>query len=125
MVELYNMDCMEAMAKMEDNTFDLAIVDPPYGIGMSCGAGKTRGGKKADLYIAKNWDIKPSPEYFHELRRVSKHQIIWGGNYFADLLPASRGWIYWEKMMFGNYADGELAWTSFDKNNVIVTGKPV
>jgi len=116
MVNIYNMDCMEAMSTMETGKYDLAIVDPPYGIGMSCGAGKTRGGTMADLYIPKNWDIKPSPQYFHELRRVSKHQIIWGGNYFADLLPASRGWIYWEKMMGGNYADGELAYTSFDRN---------
>ena len=57
---------------------------------------------------------RPKKEYFKELQRVSKNQIIWGGNYFADLLPASRCWLYWRKQMGGNYSDGELAWTSFD-----------
>jgi site-specific DNA-methyltransferase (adenine-specific) len=62
------------------------------------------------------WDASPpTPEYFEELRRVSRHQIIWGGNYFADKLPASRCWIYWQKDMGGDFADGELAWTSFDR----------
>lgn len=119
MIELYNMDCMQAMKEMPDNSFDLAIVDPPYGIGMSCGAGETRGdgkNKKKDLYIPKFWDSKkPSSLYFKELFRVSKEQIIWGGNYFIDNLYPSRGWIYWEKLMGGSYSDGELAWTSFDK----------
>ena len=119
MIHLYNKDCMQAMASMEDNQFDLAIVDPPYGIGMGCGAGKTRGkeNKKADLYTPKQWDSqKPTKKYFQQLFRVSKEQIIWGGNYFVDNLYPSRCWIYWEKLIGGNYADGELAWTSFDKN---------
>ena len=118
MINIYNKDCLEAMKEMSDNEFDLAIVDPPYGIGMSKGAGETRGDgkKKKDLYTPKEWDNeRPSKEYFNELIRVSKEQIIWGGNYFADLLKASRCWIYWRKKMGGNYSDGELAWTSFDK----------
>ncbi len=117
MINLYNMDCMEAMSKAPNNHWDLAIVDPPYGIGMGRGAGITRGGKKADLYTPKQWDsAKPNKEYFLELFRTSKNQIIWGANYFSDMLPPSRGWIYWEKLMGGNYADGELAFTSFDTN---------
>lgn len=108
---------MKAMAKMKDKEFDLAIVDPPYGIGMGSGAGKTRGKKMSDLYSPNNWDSKkPTKKYFQELFRVSKEQIIWGGNYFVDNLYPSRCWIYWEKLIGGNYADGELAWTSFDKN---------
>jgi len=108
---------MKLMSRYEDNHFDLAIVDPPYGIGMSKGAGETRGEgkKKADLYTPKDWDAeRPKESYFIEVQRVSKNQIIWGGNYFADLLPASRCWLYWRKQMGGNYSDGELAWTSFD-----------
>jgi len=118
MINIYNQDCLDAMKEMSDKQFDLAIVDPPYGIGMSKGAGETRGDgkKKKDLYTPKEWDNeRPSKEYFNELIRVSKEQIIWGGNYFADLLKASRCWIYWRKKMGGNYSDGELAWTSFDK----------
>ena len=117
MINIYNKDCLEAMKEMQDNQFDLAIVDPPYGIGMSKGAGETRGcgKKKADLYSPKDWDSeRPKESYFIELQRVSKNQIIWGGNYFADLLPASRCWLYWRKQMGGSYSDGELAWTSFD-----------
>jgi site-specific DNA-methyltransferase (adenine-specific) len=116
--KIHNQDCLEAMREMSDNQFDLAIVDPPYGIGMSKGAGETRGDgkKKKDLYTPKEWDNeRPSKEYFNELIRVSQNQIIWGGNYFSDLLKASRCWIYWRKKMGGNYSDGELAWTSFNK----------
>lgn len=116
-MQISNEDNMQLMARYEDNHFDLAIVDPPYGIGMSKGAGETRGGgkKKADLYTPKDWDAeRPKESYFIEVQRVSKNQIIWGGNYFADLLPASRCWLYWRKQMGGNYSDGELAWSSFD-----------
>tara|TARA_R110002072_G_scaffold203938_1_gene361988 strand:+ start:1065 stop:1679 length:615 start_codon:yes stop_codon:yes gene_type:complete len=116
-MQISNEDNMQLMARYEDNHFDLAIVDPPYGIGMSKGAGETRGDgkKKADLYTPKDWDAeRPKESYFIEVQRVSKNQIIWGGNYFADLLPASRCWLYWRKQMGGNYSDGELAWSSFD-----------
>ena len=95
--------------------WDLAIVDPPYGIGEDGGKARTRGSKKTNGE-KMGWDIqRPNNEYFTELIRISKNQIIWGGNYFADLLPASRCWLYWEKNMGGDFADGELAWTSFDK----------
>ena len=114
-MKITNEDNMKLMARYEDNHFDLAIVDPPYGIGESGGKARTRGSKKTNG-LKKNWDNKrPSNEYFKELKRVSKNQIIWGGNYFSDLLPASRCWLYWQKNMGGDFADGELAFTSFDK----------
>ena len=114
-VRLYHADCMQLMRETADGAFDLAIVDPPYGIGEDGGKCRTRGSKRTNGE-AKGWDKEPPPmEYFVELRRVTKHQIIWGGNYFADKLPASRCWIYWQKDMGGDFADGELAWTSFDR----------
>ena len=109
------MDCTEYLEQFFDNHFDLAIVDPPYGIGEDGGKKRTRGSQKTNGE-KKGWDNqKPNAEYFAELRRVSKNQIVWGGNYFSDLLPASRCWLYWQKNMGGDFADGELAWTSFDK----------
>jgi site-specific DNA-methyltransferase (adenine-specific) len=114
-LHLTNEDNMALMARYPDNYFDLAIVDPPYGIGEDGGKARTRGSKRTNGE-KKGWDNeKPNSEYFAELLRVSKNQIIWGGNYFADLLPASRCWLYWQKNMGGDFADGELAWTSFDK----------
>ena len=115
MIELLNVDCMEYMRTLPDKAFDLAIVDPPYGIGEDGGKCRTRGSKRTNGE-AKGWDAeRPTSDYFAEVRRVSVDQIIWGGNYFADLLPASRCWLYWRKCMGGDFADGELAWTSFDK----------
>jgi site-specific DNA-methyltransferase (adenine-specific) len=112
---VYNMDCMELMTQYPDNHFDLAVVDPPYGIGEDGGKARTRGNKRTNGE-KKQWDNqRPNGKYFTELQRVSKNQIIWGGNYFADLLPASRCWLYWQKNIGGDFADGELAWTSFDK----------
>lgn len=115
----YNMDCMEAMKAMPDKCFDLAVVDPPYGIGESGEKNYTRG----KLAIAKDYkpfsgkDLEPPPaEYFRELQRVSKNQIIWGGNHFADRLPnpASSCWIVWDKENGDtDFADCELAYTSF------------
>jgi len=86
MIELYNMDCMDAMAKMPDNAYDLAIVDPPYGLGDRLVKGGAKGGMGTMRNLADDkvttWDDKiPPPEYFTELQRVSKNQIIWGGNY--------------------------------------------
>ena len=113
--EVFNRDCLEAMKEFPDGYFDLAVVDPPYGIGEDGGKCRTRGSKKTNG-SKKGWDnIRPGSKYFLELCRVSKDQIIWGGNYFADLLQPSRCWIYWKKDMGGDFADGELAWTSFDK----------
>ena len=112
---VYLMDCIEGMKQFPDKIFDLAVVDPPYGIGAGKGVGVTRG--KENQYTVKDWDSSiPLQAYWDELWRVSKNQIVWGGNYMTDFLKPSRGWIYWQKMMGGNYADGELAWTSFDRN---------
>ena len=111
-----NEDNMELMARYEDNYFDLAIVDPPYGINaseMTMGSGKNKKYSKG-----KKWDNKtPEQKYFDELVRVSKNQIIWGGNYFTDKLKPSRCYIFWDKGINGDcdFADGELAWCSFDK----------
>ncbi len=115
MIELLHMDCMEYMKGVPDKFFDLAIVDPPYGIDHMNGGGqpKQHGFKK---WERKPWDKnRPSNEYFIDVMRVSRNQIIWGGNYFADLLPASQGWIFWFKQKGMTFADGELAWTSFDR----------
>ena len=99
--EVYMMDCIQGMKEYPDKYFDLAVVDPPYGIG-----------------IAK-WDIKPNDEYWDELFRVSKNQIVWGANYFH--LPHSEAWICWHKTAgfqrraLNGQSDFELAWTSFDR----------
>lgn len=118
----YNMDCMEGMKGFPDKFFDLAIVDPPYGIGVGSMAytnGVKRVGRAAADrrdYSGTTWDTKPGPEYFAELMRVSKRQIIWGGNYFSDALPPSRSFIVWDKRTADNlrddFADCEYAWAS-------------
>jgi len=113
-MKITNEDNMGLMARYEDNYFDLAIVDPPYGYG----------DKKTDILNFRQkeqhreWNIAPSDEYFKELFRVSKNQIIWGGNYFPFIWGfGGRCFIYWHKgNPVPNFADGELAWTSFDKN---------
>ncbi len=114
MIQLYNEDCMKAMQKMKDNAFDLAIVDPPYGIGISKGLKF-----KNRLYTEKNWDSKPpSKHYFEELKRVSKNQIIFGANHFIENIPNanSSSWIVWDKKNGSStFADCELAYTSFNK----------
>lgn len=115
--EVYNEDCMIGMARYPDKHFDLAIVDPPYGIGMD---GGNVGYKGKNNLAKKNWDaVIPDPSYFVELRRVSLNQIIWGGNYFG--LPATRCYIVWDKgagFEGRTYAECELAWASFDRNTV-------
>ena len=117
MINITNEDNMKLMARYEDNHFDLAIVDPPYGIG--AGSNKFINGTSKtvkDYYRDNDWDIAPKKEYFTELQRVSKNQIIWGGNYFVEHLQNFRCFIFWDKTIHGNsYADGEMAWTSFDK----------
>ena len=110
----FNMDCMEAMKEFPDNYFELAIVDPPYGIGE--GSKKIHSRHKSQLkYTAKDWDyLIPTPEYFKELFRVSKNQIIWGANHFIENINKNSScWLFWDKDGFGDFADGELAWTSF------------
>jgi site-specific DNA-methyltransferase (adenine-specific) len=109
-------DCIDFMKVYPNNFFDLAIVDPEYGIGRD-GSLKTtskHGGRKAHEF--KGWDNKPADKkYFDELFRVSRNQIIWGGNYFTKHLPASMGWIFWDKGQRICNSDGELAFTSFDR----------
>ena len=113
-MKITNEDNMELMARYEDNHFDLAIVDPPYGYG----------DKKTDILNFRQkkqhreWNVAPNDEYFKELFRVSKNQIIWGGNYFPFIWGfGGRCFVYWHKgNPVPNFADGELAWTSFDKN---------
>jgi site-specific DNA-methyltransferase (adenine-specific) len=111
---VHNMDCMIGMSEYPDKYFDLAVVDPPYGIGEDGKKNHSRGKlAKAKQFIEKNWDrIIPDKFYFEELLRVSKNQIIWGGNYYG--LPASSCWLVWDKLNGGtDFADCELAWTSF------------
>lgn len=92
---------------------DLVCTDPPYGIGEDGGACRTRGKPGYAKHEAKGWDKdRPSREVFDLIRECSEDQIIWGGNYFADFLPPSMGWLYWRKLMGGDFSDGELAWTS-------------
>ena len=118
MIELLNIDCMEYMRAQPDKSFDLAIVDPPYGIGENGDRNKSRG----KLAIAKDYksfaggDIEPpSIGYFQELMRVSKNQIIWGANHFMDRIALpSPCWIVWDKVTgASDFADSELAYTSF------------
>jgi site-specific DNA-methyltransferase (adenine-specific) len=107
--EVYLEDCVTALKRYADNHFDLAIVDPPYGIGFD---NKIREAK------TKNWDSAiPTDEYFNELKRVSKNQIIWGANYFPYLWQnGCKGFVFWNKdVNFDSYSAGELAYTSFDK----------
>jgi len=115
-INIFNRDCMDAMKEMNDNAFDLAIVDPPYGIGESNGKNHSRGVRAiSKKYKIKDWDNTiPPREYFDELRRVSRFQIIWGGNYFLDYLTSTPSFIVWNKINGDNdFADCEIAWTSF------------
>jgi site-specific DNA-methyltransferase (adenine-specific) len=119
--ETFNRDCVEAMKEYPDNYFDLAVVDPPYGLdlaNMNMGAGKSKKASKIQnrKWKPKDWDKEtPTTEYFLELFRVSKNQIIWGGNYFD--LPPCKNYIIWDKEIPNglSFADCEMAWTSFDK----------
>lgn len=112
MINLYNKDCMDAMKDMADNQYDLAIVDPPYGIDVTKMNMGSR--KRAKEDKKKSWDNSvPNDKYFKELFRVSKNQIIWGGNYFN--LPCSQYFCIWDKgeTMYGrDFAEAEFAWVS-------------
>ena len=111
--EVHNCDCLEFMRSLPDNYFDLCIADPPYGIN----AGKmTMGSGKHKFTKGKDWDSKvPSDELFDEIFRVSKNQIIWGGNYFK--LPLCKDWIIWDKLNPNlSFAEAELAWCSINRN---------
>lgn len=118
-MSLYLMDNMDLMAKYPDNHFDLAIVDPPYGIGESSNDNKGRSKlAKSKDYGSKKWDDKaPNKDYFTELKRVSKNQIIFGANHFIENIPEANSscWIVWDKVNGNNdFADCELAWCSFN-----------
>jgi site-specific DNA-methyltransferase (adenine-specific) len=105
--EVYLEDCVKALKRFNDNHFDLAIVDPPYGLGLD---GGQLGYSK---HTKKNWDANhPDIEYFNELYRVSKNQIIWGFNHFMHLLQPTKAVIFWNKHQNGYFAEGELAWCS-------------
>jgi len=106
-------DCMDFMRELPDKFADLAICDPPYGLGEN--GGNTSRHHSQAKYKVKDWDNStPDKEYFGELLRVSKNQIIWGANHFISKIPIdSPCWIFWDKDRYGDFADGELAWTSF------------
>lgn len=118
-------DCVEGMKQFPDRFFDLAVVDPPYGIGVmsmnytKSGAIRTHGNSAAtrrDYRKKAEWDIRPTKEYFDELSRVSKKYIVWGGNYFSDYLTPTHGFICWDKRciesMSNDFADCEYAYLS-------------
>lgn len=113
------------MSKYPDKFFDLAIVDPPYGIKESSYRkvkGKTAAAKKKDYNMTLWAQEKPSVNYFNELVRVSKNQIVWGGNYFTSNLPESRCWLIWDKCTQDSlFADVEMAWTSFQNSAKLFT----
>lgn len=111
-------DCLEAMKQMKDNEYDLAIVDPPYGIGIDKAMNANKGRKGFKIYRKTNWDSSiPKTEYFEQLKRVSKNQIIWGANYMISKIKEdSQGWVIWNKVQRDfSMSDAELAFTSFDK----------
>jgi len=116
---LYNADCIEAMRAMPDKAYDLAIVDPPYGLGKRLSGGTNhKNGFNAHHWqkMRDGWDsTPPNAEYFNELFRVSQNQIIWGANYYPQHLTPSMGWVFWFKGQENfSFSDGEFAFTSFD-----------
>lgn len=119
---VYNMNCVAGMKEYPDKYFDLLVADPPYGINFNMNAGLKKGEKRR--YKDKEWDKGiPNFEAFLQMFRVSKNQIIWGGNYFTEHLPPTKAWIFWDKHTADgmSFADGELAWTSFNKTLVKVS----
>jgi len=119
----YNMDCMDLMKQYPDNYFDLAVVDPPYGLGnrLSNGGGKLKNTPMKKLYENKKWDILPSGIYWSDLFRLSKNQIVFGANYFLEYLPNTRGFVCWDKKnSMPTLSACELVWTSLDKPSKIM-----
>ena len=117
-MKITNEDNMELMARYEDNYFDLAIVDPPYGIGIDKAMNANKGKQGFKQYRETEWDNEtPKQKYFDELFRTSKNQIIWGGNYFIDKIKKpSQCFLIWNKVQRDfTMSDAEIAWTSFDK----------
>jgi len=116
--EVYLEDCVTALKRYADNHFDLAIVDPPYGLGdrLSKGGGAFKNSPMRVLYETKDWDVLPTTEYWNELFRVSKNQVVFGANYFLEFLPNTRGFVCWDKKQeMQTLSACELVWTSFDK----------
>lgn len=115
--KIINADCLDILKQLPDKCIDLVLTDPPYGLNKKFKGGKS-GKMNFNSIVDKGWDFTPDKEVFEEIVRVSKNQIIWGGNYFADMLPPSRCWIVWDKMIAEDFSLAmlELAWTSFDKN---------
>lgn len=114
--QIINADCLDILRELPDKCIDLVLTDPPYGIGEAAGKNKSRGNKAiAKDYGNKDWDKSiPEKEIFNEILRVSKHQIIFGGNYFVEYLHNSPCWLVWDKNNGANdFADCELAWTNF------------
>ena len=114
-----NEDNMQLMARYEDNHFDLAIVDPPYGININVSMGRRKGDKKSDYHkFAGNDSEIPSKQYFTELFRISKNQIIWGGNYMTEHLKPTSCWLLWDKGFSEDvtFAQFEMAWSSFNSS---------
>ncbi len=114
-VTIYHGDCLEVMADMEDNSVDLVLTDPPYGIGvdkMQLGSGRHRWDKSIN-----GWDnYIPNRVCFNEIIRISVSQLIWGGNYFSDILPPSENWLVWDKYNPNmSFSEAELAWMSAGK----------
>jgi site-specific DNA-methyltransferase (adenine-specific) len=138
--EVFNMDCIDGMKQYPDNYFELAIVDPPYGINVNVSMGRRKGDKKSEYHkFAGNDSSIPNADYFNELKRISVNQIIWGGNYMTEFLAPSPCWILWDKGFSEEvtFAQFELAWTSFNtsakkfdktpnqQNRIHPTQKPV
>jgi site-specific DNA-methyltransferase (adenine-specific) len=123
-LSLFHADCMEIMKQYPDKYFDLAVVDPPYGIGEN-GQRNVTGDRptakwknpKSQHYVTFDDSEIPTAEYWEQLFRVSKNQIVWGGNYFTEYLPPSKGWIVWDKQadIKEHLSMCELAWSSFDR----------
>ena len=110
---------MQLMARYDDNHFDLAIVDPPYGININVSMGRRKGDKKSDYHkFAGNDSEIPSKQYFTELFRISKNQIIWGGNYMTEHLKPTSCWLLWDKGFSEDvtFAQFEMAWSSFNSS---------
>lgn len=119
MIKLTNEDNMELMARYPDGYFDLCICDPPYGININTSMGRRKGNKKSNYHkFAGNDNSIPTSYYFKELLRVSKNQIIWGGNYMTEFLKPSPCWLLWDKGFSEDvtFAQFELAWTSFNSS---------
>ena len=114
--KIINDDCLNVLKQLPDKCVDLVLTDPPYGINVAK-TGKVGGEKLAPVkdYGNKDWDLTiPTADVFNEIIRVSKHAIIFGGNYFVENLTNSSCWLVWDKLNTGNFADCELAWTNFN-----------